>query len=92
MKKSSFLASLLAGIGLVGMPTNMNVMPDSNARGPTRSRHRSRIPFGNTFTQGYGSQRIRINLDTGTRAGVPGSKLVRKAAENRLGLYSGAHR
>lgn len=89
MKKSSLLAAITAAIGLIAMPTNMQAMPDRNGLEPTRGRSRSRIPFGNTFNGGLGN---RFNRDTGTRAGIPGSKLVRKAAENRLGLYSGARR
>ena len=79
---SAIALAALAGSGVHDLPVPA-AMPYS---GPSRGR--SRTPWGNTY-QPDGRYGRTINRDTGTIAGVPGSKLARKAAEGRVGVYTG---
>lgn len=86
------MMQLIAAAAAAMLPNFADVATQAPDLGAKHRRSRSRIPFSNTRRAGWGKwgNPIVVNRDTGTRAGVPGSKLARKAAERRLGLYAGS--
>ena len=79
---ASFLIAALAGnFGGILPPAPLSSLVSAAPR-----RGRSRTPFGNC-RRFYGG--ARVNIDTNTVAGIPGSKLARKAAEGRIGRQGG---
>lgn len=89
--KSGFMAAAAAailGVTAGGPAVDLVQAAGAGALYQAPRRGRSRMPFGNTYKP-LGRRGPAFNRDTGTEAGVPGSKLARKAAEGRLGVFTG---
>ncbi len=87
---SAFLAAAGAAAAAFGSTSALDPLAMAAAASPDqytgkRRPSRSRDPWSNTVKFGG----VRYHNGTAIVAGVPGSKLARKAAEGRLGTYSG---